>query len=319
MKCFFAFLLSVVIFSFPYLEVNATEQITAKTFADMYGNLDLQRASFYVAYRDKVPLSKFIPVGQLTLEPEKVFAVMQDKVDDLRSKTGHPAPWSWMELDKAYPPEKTDAQIEDNLPKGQKIEGLTTKMKKGNFIFGPVALRKTAKDLSSELSDASGATLAYSKDFQKSGSGALASEGILYYPVNWNMYQGGKGRSGELSLNFATQWNVAQVQEDRSKDVEELTFSLPLTLYLSPGVGISDRDSKHDAARSQLWLLQGKPYFQTDFGFNYKIHGVEGSIEYVGNICRLKSPCFRRFSECLAVGYAIPASSVPHNRLQRDR
>jgi len=31
-------------------------------------------------------------------------------------------------------------------------------------------------------------------------------------------------------------------------------------------------------------LLQGKPYFQTDFGIRHEIYGVEANVEFVGNV-----------------------------------
>jgi hypothetical protein len=59
----------------------------------------------------------------------------------------------------------------------------------------------------------------------------------LDYPTLWDLSQGEQGKSPEMGIDLATQWKVAQVQEDPTKDVEQLTFLTPLTLYWSPGAG----------------------------------------------------------------------------------
>jgi hypothetical protein len=92
-----------------------------------------------------------------------------------------------------------------------------------------------------------------------------------------------------MGLDLASEWNIAQVQTNHAKDVEELTFSTPVTLYLSPGSWLNDdtvtRTSAADGpASSALFLLQAKPYYLTDFSFQDEIYGVQASLEYVGNV-----------------------------------
>ena len=133
------------------------------------------------------------------------------------------------------------------------------------------------------LSAAKGVTLAYSKNGLKEGDGALNSDGVLAYPTMWNLYQGGGGRSLELGMDFAGEWKVAQVQGDPNKNLEELTFSVPLTLHVSPGAGVSATSDTSKAA-SRLLLFQGKPRSRTDFSFRDEIYGVEATAEYVGSV-----------------------------------
>jgi hypothetical protein len=283
-----AIFLSTVILLGLGSSVRAAEQVTAKSFADPSGNLDQQRAAMYIVYRDMEPLSKFMAPGQTTLDPQRVVDAMAEKLDDLRSKTGHEAPWTWQELDLAFPPKKTDQEADAELPAWKKINGLTKKKAFGKESkvesLGPVMLRKSAADLTKSLSNAKGATLAYSRNDLKGGDGALNSQGVLDYPTMWNLYQGGYGRSIEMGFDFASEWNVAQVQEDRKKDLEELTFSTPITFYVSPGAWLTRRGADADGASSSLLLIQGKPYFQTDFGFRHEIYGVEATAEFVGNL-----------------------------------
>lgn len=289
MKYSFSVLLLLITILFATaISVGAAEQFTARSFSGPDGQLDLQRIAFYIVYRDDEPLSKFIPPGQTELNPKIVVDAMADKIDDVRSKTGHCAPWTWQELDVVFPPKKTGSQADAALPEWKRIDGVTKKKEFGKDSIlkslGPFMLRKSTANLFNNLSDASGATLSYSKNGLKDGSGAFNSDGVLDYPTNWNLYQGGHGRSLEMGLDFATQWHIAQVQEDRSKDVEELTFSTPLTLYLSPGMWTRNGVSNVDAASSGLLIIQGKPYFQTDFGFRYEIYGVEATAEFVGSV-----------------------------------
>lgn len=270
------------------VSAHAAEQVTAKSFAGPDGKLDQQRAAFYIAYRDKEPLSKFMLPGQMKLDPIKVVDAMGDKLDDLRSKIGHEAPWTWQELDAAFPPNKTQPQTEAARPAWKKIEGLTTKREfaKESTLesVGPVMLRKSGTDLTKSLADSKGATLSYSENHLQSGSGALNSQGILDYPTMWNLYQGGQGRSLEMGLDLATEWNVAQVQNNPGNSVEELTFSAPIILYFSPGASTKNGASDMNSASSRLLVVEGNPYFLTDFGFQDAIYGVQATAEYVGNV-----------------------------------
>jgi hypothetical protein len=270
------------------VSVSAGAQVTAKSFAGPDGLLDQQRAAFYIAFRDKEPLSKFILPGQTVLDPVKVVDAMGDKLDDLRSKTGHEAPWTWQELDGAFPPSKTPLQTDATLPAWKKIEGVTRKKEFGRGTalesIGPIMLRKSGTDLTKSLTDSKGATLSYSENQLQTGTGALNSQGILDYPTLWNLHQGGQGRSVQMGLDLATEWNVAQVQNNPSTSVEELTFSTPLMLYLSPGAGAVNGASDINSASSRLLVIQGNPYYLTDFGFHDAIYGVQATAEFVGNL-----------------------------------
>lgn len=276
------------IFTLGYFsQAFSGDPVTAKLFADQNGNLDTKQAAFYIIYRDDEPVSKFILPGQTTLDGNQAASKLADKLDDLRSKTGHIAPWNWQELDIAFPP-KQNAKNDSSVPGWKKIDGLTKKMEfeKDSKVeaLGPILLRNSTLDIAKSQSDAKGATLTYSKSDLSSGSGVLNSAGVLDYPTMWNIYQKQNGKSLEMGLDFASQWNVVQVQNDRKKEVEELTFTTPFTIYYSPGVSQSDVSNNYDSASSRLLIFQAKPYFQTDFGFRHEIYGVEATGEYVGNL-----------------------------------
>lgn len=270
------------------LSATCADKITAKTFAGADQKLNQQEAAFYIVYRDKEPLSKFLLPGHMTLDPKKIVVAMADKLDDLRSLTGHGPPWTWQELDAIV---AQTAKVES--PAWKKISGITTQAELGkggaDGSLGPVRLRKSVADLTKGLKDAKGATLGYSDNRLLGGNGAWNAEGALDYPIKL-IRQGGPGQSIELEVGPATEWKLAEVQGNGKKDVQELTFSLPMTVYASPGrtrmTGTYDENiaAAGDRIFSALWVIQGKPYFQTDFSFQHEIYGVEASAEFVGGL-----------------------------------
>ena len=271
------------------LSASAADKFTARTFAGADQKLNQQEAAFYIVFRDKEPLSKFLSPGEMTLDPKKVVAAMADKLDDLRSLTGHGSPWTWQELDAVA---AQTAKVE-SLPAWEKISGVTTKAELGkggaNGSLGPFRLRKTSADLTKALKDASGATIGYSDNRLLQGNGAWNAQGALDYPVKV-IHQGGSGQSIELEVGPAVEWNLAQVQGNSKKDVQALTFSLPMTVYASPGREKMTGTYEENIAAagneifSALWVIQAKPYFQTDFSFQQEIYGVEASAEFVGGL-----------------------------------
>lgn len=267
----------------------ADDKLTAKTFAGADGKLNERQAALYIAYRDKEPLSKFLAPGETTLDSKKIVAALTDKLDDLRSLTGHEVPWTWQELDAIA----ATKAAETELPAWKKIKALTAEEKFGKDgnggSLGPIRLRKSSADLTKSLKDAKGATVGFSDNFLLQGSGAWNSEGALDYPIKLN-WQGKPGQSIELEIGPATEWKLAEVQGNGKKDIQELNFSVPLTAYVSPGrrrmTGTYEENiaAAGDTIFSALWVIQGKPYFQTDFGFRHEIYGVEASAEFVGGL-----------------------------------
>jgi hypothetical protein len=69
------------------------------------------------------------------------------------------------------------------------------------------------------------------------------------------------------------EWNVAGEESPGGKEVEEWSFGIPATFFISPGQG----------DYPALWVLEGKPYYQGDFSGGHRIFGAEASLEYVGN------------------------------------
>jgi hypothetical protein len=270
----------------------ATEDnVSAKTFAGRNQKLDRQQAALYIVYRDKEPLAKLISPNQTKLDLNKVVDVMADKLDDLQSKTGHGAPWTWQEIDAAYLPQP--ARKASFSPRWNKVEGVTTaKNFKNDGIagsLGPFRLRKTTDDLSKPLSDAAGATVGYSYDRLLNGNGAWNSQGVLNYPITW-AHQYGAGKSLELQVGPAVEWNLAETQEAGKKDVQELSFNIPTTAYYSPGRQKMTGTYEENIAAagrtisSALLVFQAKPYFQTDFSFQDEIYGASASAEFVGGV-----------------------------------
>jgi hypothetical protein len=180
--------------------------------------------------------------------------------------------------------------------------------------LGPIVLRNSAADLTKSLGDAKGATISYSQNRLQSGSGGLNSQGILDYPTMWNLYQGGHGDSVEMRFDLASQWNVAQVQTNHAKDVEELKFISPITFFVSPGdwlAGEPKADKRSDRPSSGLFLIQGNPYFQTDFGFRDKIYGIGANVEFVGNLFGCRALYLGGFQNIGAFGLQYQLRLIP--------
>ena len=274
------------------------ETFSAKTFSGADEKLDQSEAALYIAYRDKEPLANLIPpnqttlANQTTLDLTTLVAKLQDKLDDLRSKTGHEAPWSWQELDNAYPPQKTVE--ETSVSNWKNIEGFTKEKKlvlNGvDASLGPIRLRKSAADLLQEnLKDSNGATVGFTNNRLINGNGAWNTEGIMGYPMKF-LHQGGEGRSTEWEVGPAIEWRLVETEGTTAQDVQDLGFSLPMAIYMSPGRNKMTGSYEENIAAagntifSSLWVLQGKPYFQTDFSFGYKIYGIQSTAEFIGGV-----------------------------------
>lgn len=285
MKKFFVITCSAIfVLSFLVATVEAAENVSAKSFAGADGKLEEHEAALYLAYRDDEPLSKLLAPGQLSLDIDMLVAAMQDDLDDLQSETGHDAPWTWQELDAL----KGDDQ---KKPGWKKITGVTVakplgeKGDKGSL--GPIRLRKSGSELAKNSSNAKGALIGFSDNRLINGGGAWNTQGALGYPVKF-FFQHGPGRSTEFEITPVFGWNLAEAEGTAEYEVNELDFSLPVIVYISPGgnkmTGTYEKNisAASDRGFSRLWIVTAKPYFQTDFDFRHEIYGIEASAEYVG-------------------------------------
>jgi hypothetical protein len=72
----------------------------------------------------------------------------------------------------------------------------------------------------------------------------------------------------ELELGPAMQWGLVQTQGSDEDSINELNFSLPITAYFSPGAkketGTYEENTSSNTALSRLFIIQARPYFQTD-------------------------------------------------------
>lgn len=297
----------IALFFLYYGVVFGGDKISAKSFADQNGKLDSEQAALFIAYHDDVPLSKFITAeaaaqgASAVVDKKKIVEAMSDKLDDLRDLTKHEPPWSWEELDKVY--------AERDTPRWKKIKGLTKEKEVGGpkvAGLGPLLLRKDTDNIGKAFAKAGGASVGYSQNHLKTSSGALNSEGVLDYPVTWEVINAGAGWGGRLKFDLATAWNVAQEQDDPTKDVQELTFATPLTFFLTGNLGT--KLPSPEKRVSEALIFQVKPYYQTDFDLEHKIYGVEGNIEYEGNLWGLH---FGSFYEILTTGLQYQLRIVP--------
>lgn len=293
-RCNFrAILVSFVLFCLILPQpVHAADSFSANRFAGADGMLDTSEAALYLAFAHKMPLSAFLKPETMQIEPSQVAAVMEDRLDDLRSLSGHEAPWSADEIDDLY---ESKGLVAGSKPEDgwKNITGLTKAVvytdSTTTRIYGPVQLRKTIADLRLPLKDAKGVTVGYSDNRLVDGAGAWNTQGVLGYPIT--LYTQKKpGQSTEFELLPAINWKIASVEGLSGSDIEELGFSVPITLFLSPGgKRYSDNYEKNVVAAaggilSRLWVINARPYLQTDFSLRHLIYGVEASTEYIGGV-----------------------------------
>jgi len=291
-RYFVKVIVAVFVFSFLTDAAEGSEKNTAKCYAGTDELLNREEAALYLANMSKEPLSKFLEPGQMVLDAQKVVSVMAYKLDDLRTLTGHEAPWTWQELDSLYGgmnEKQKNASISGwkNIVGFTKIKPLGAGGEEGSL--GPVSLRKSEADLLKPLKCAKGITIGFSDNRLVNGHGAWNTQGVLGYPLKYYS-QGGPGASTEFALSPVINWKLVEIEGVNSNDLQELGFSLPFTLFKSPGgrkrTGTYEENiaaAKGDIL-SALWIFDATPYFQTDFEFLHKIYGFEASCEYVGGV-----------------------------------
>jgi len=273
-------------------QVHAEAGSSAGRFAGTDGMLDAREAALYLAWTTKRPLSDFMQPETVQIDLDRVVAVMEDQLDDLRSLSGHEAPWRADELDRLYG--TGIAAVPGKSPEGWKnIEGLTkpavyTDSRKTR-VFGPIQLRKTMADLCLPLRDARGATIGFSDNRLVDGNGAWNTQGVIGYPISLHT-QGKPGQSAEFELLPAVNWRIASIEGVASSDIEELGFSIPMILFYSPGgeayTGSYEENvaAADDRILSRLWIVTARSYAQTDFSLRHRIYGAEASAEYIGGV-----------------------------------
>lgn len=284
---FLIFCSAVFSLSFLLINVEAAENISAKNFAGNDGMLDEHEAALYLAFIKNKPLSEFLVPGQLTIDIDKIKKVMAIDIADLKLRIGEPL-WRPQELDSLAIAKKRDHQ---KKPGWKKITGVTVakplgeKGDKGSL--GPIRLRKSGSELAKNSSNAKGALIGFSDNRLINGGGAWNTQGALGYPVKF-FFQHGPGRSTEFEITPVFGWNLAEAEGTAEYEVNELDFSLPVIVYISPGgnkmTGTYEENisAASDRGFSRLWIVTAKPYFQTDFDFRHEIYGIEASAEYVG-------------------------------------
>lgn len=260
----------------------ADTPFSATAYAGSDGVLSWKEAVVYAFLLKHEDLREAHANGFIKLDTSNPPTEVTDTLDDFRSATKHEAPWTAAELDKLYK-EPDEKEQDAATPAWRKIDGFTKKkeVKSGNVVqsFGPIQLRKDADQLnlkSGGIGDVKGATLGFANNYDKKGSGAWNSEGVLYYPYT-NITQLGIGSSSELLVGPSVEWKLAETEDATGKDVQSLTLGIPIIDYFTPGSGAGRR------VQHGIWVFQGKPYYQTDFSFEHSIIGGGLSAEFVGS------------------------------------
>lgn len=247
------------------------DKVSARAFAGDDGLLNAEEASLYIAYRDNEPLAKFLTPGERQLDMEKLKAAMADKVDDLR-RIGHAEPWTWQELDGVQ-------ATEPDKPAWQQIPGVTVERKwqgkRTSGSRGPIRLRGGATEINKSSQEAKGLTVGFSNNRLVAGRGVWNTEGALFYPVKVRWEQSTASR--ELEAGPLVAWKLVQTEEKGKQEIEEVTYSVPFTFYVSPS-----GQPTSGGISSALWVMQASPYYQTDFSGGHQIRGTEASAEFIG-------------------------------------
>jgi len=277
----------LVIAVFGFLQGTAeAEDLSAVPYAGVDGRLSEAEAVRYIIVLHKVPANVWADPLTLAFDEEKAINSDEigDLLDDLQSLTNKSAPWDPTELDRLNKPEE-----EASAPAWTQIPGITIAKPIGEDGSGgkrgPLRLRQSTDEWGetpgdNKLKDVRGATLGFTDNRLIAGSGVWNSKGVVDYPIHQN-WQGGPGESLEAIWGPAFEWDIAQTEEDGMSGVEELGVSIPATFYWSPGAGFI---REGETISSRLWVIQGKPYFQSDFSGGHEIFGSTVSAEYVGGI-----------------------------------
>ena len=141
----------------------------------------------------------------------------------------------------------------DSLYQGQPETGKSNILVRGSIL-----------DLNSSSGNAKGASIGLTNNNLVGGHAAWNSSGAVGIPQDF---------SGCTVIPNVS-WDIAQTQGASSgKNSEAVSLSLPVYKNLHMG-----------QQYVSMWVLQARPYFQTDFSFGYEIYGGEISAEYIGNL-----------------------------------
>ncbi len=226
------------------------------------GRLYEMQAAFFFLYQSKnqVLFTRVVPPGKSSPDTSFVRNEMYLTLRDVARKTGHRSPWTYEELDQyAEHVHGSPAHHQEALP---------------------ILLRSSIADLMKDVKDAKGATIGLSNNNLVGGHVAWNGSGALGYLIkekDASVDDMAPSRSLYWKIMPALSWNLAQVQGGPSaNNIEDLAFSLPVSMWLYP--------SSEKQVMPQLWVVQARPYYQTDFLFGYSIYGMEVSVEPCGNL-----------------------------------
>lgn len=142
------------------------------------------------------------------------------------------------------------------------------KLKQGDSVLGPIALRKSVDDAEKNLTDAAGAKLSHSRN-RITNKTTWLTEGALIFPITGeDNTRSGDQLSERWKLLPSISWKVVQVAGTPAGDAEELQFKMPMVSSVNHGNAGALRNSE----------LSFAPYFLTDFGFRGKVAGA--SLSY---------------------------------------
>lgn len=127
-----------------------------------------------------------------------------------------------------------------------------------------ILVRGSIPDLNCSSGNAKGASIGLTNNNLVAGHAAWNSSGAIGVPQDF----------GDCRVIPNVSWDIAQTQGASSaRSTEAIDLSIPVYKNLHMG-----------QQYVSMWVLQARPYFQTDFSFGYEIYGGEISAEYIGNL-----------------------------------
>ena len=135
-----------------------------------------------------------------------------------------------------------------------------------------ILIRSSISQLNSSSDNAQGASIGLTNNNLIGGHAAWNSSGAIGIPQTVD----------DWTIIPNVGWDIAQTQGvSSSKNTEAIDISLSVYKNLHMG-----------EEYVSMWVLQARPYFQTDFAFGYEIYGGEISAEYIGNLFSASSIFF---------------------------
>lgn len=292
-------------------------EITPDQFTGSDGLLDEKELIEFFLVHDKKsfqdvwsqkPSSQEIANEGGNIEQAKKRLLIEPDLLEIESREGNKGPYTPQQIQRHL---VNNQNADDKQPLQYQVTGLINKpLEKGNIKYGPIRLRQKFEDWSKKLSAVKGVSVSYSND-QIADTGTWLTQGSLTYPIlqlnqrtRENRDQGGPNYT-ELALLPSIKWKYLDVSKGRDKDIEELTFQLPINYNVSHLIEPTlDSSGVPQGLASWTSAFYFSPFYLTDFDFDGELVGASLTYEPIVQIgTRFQTGSWHSLFETLDTAY----------------